>query len=435
MNSWDPHGVVSIALAEGIGTHWLEDDLLVSSPGGTQSKFRVPPGPVRERLRRLCEGAIAWPIRGSLGVREATLFRLVETNLARRRLLSYTFSVDGNLLASMTASPLLGKPAIWREQQAANLAPAVAVIDAENGKCDVINARAERAVSLSSRGAAALWAILSGTGIGDLERSLAGFMYAQEMINQGDEHRREQSEGDWSALERIFHFSSRQAWLRGGMIVSNASLALKESSRAPVSPSRDSYSFLLGRKSRRGEGRPLRSEDLVGFLSLLLKEHVDDEGDRRRLFPAAGGIYSFGFTIVVNTCSALVSGAYRVSQSEDSGSIHFRELSNADRECAEVLSECAVAWGLPECKPQAVVLISLDGRALVRKYGAAAYRLALLDAGAILNTMELACEVMRLNGCALGLSSSSMDALGRVANPGHITLAAFAVSGGRGLCE
>jgi SagB-type dehydrogenase family enzyme len=120
--------------------------------------------------------------------------------------------------------------------------------------------------------------------------------------------------------------------------------------------------------------------------------------------PAAGSLHEISFYLSATRVADLSSGIYFYNGL--SHSLHFLEGSG---QAAEASSEWVrAAWGDGASAPSATILFAARLPRLGWKYEGIAYRLALLDAGVLLQALYLVCGLVGLGGCAVGTGQNEI---------------------------
>lgn len=188
---------------------------------------------------------------------------------------------------------------------------------------------------------------------------------------------------------------------------------------------------LAARRSiRRPASRPLRIDDLSTLLWQCFRAaDVSGRPDVRlwRPVPAGGAIQALEYYLGIRRCEGLESGFY-----------HYREQEHAlyrlpPRPTLEqrLNHTAAVAMGEIETPPDCVIVMACRHPLLARGYEGIAYRLALLQAGAAMQTIYLAATALGLAPCANGTGDSGLfEALTNLSPFEETAIAEFAVSGG-----
>lgn len=196
-------------------------------------------------------------------------------------------------------------------------------------------------------------------------------------------------------------------------------------------PSPPFAQVLAARRSiRRPASQPLRLDDLSTLLWQCFRAaDVPGRPDVRlwRPVPAGGAIHALEYYLGIRRCDGLESGFY-----------HYREQEHALYRLPSrpVLEErlnyrTAAAMGEPETLPDCVIVMASRHPLLARGYEGIAYRLALLQAGAAMQTLYLAATALGLAPCANGSGDSGLfEALTNLSPFEETAIAEFAVSGG-----
>jgi SagB-type dehydrogenase family enzyme len=150
----------------------------------------------------------------------------------------------------------------------------------------------------------------------------------------------------------------------------------------------------------------------LGQISALL-HYVAGKGDVREVegaeimtgrVPAAGSLHEISFYLSATKVADLPSGIYFYDGL--SHSLHFLEGSI---QAAEASRDWATAaWGDGASAPCATILFAARLPRLGWKYEGIAYRLALLDAGVLLQTLYLVSGLVGLGGCAVGTGQNEI---------------------------
>jgi SagB-type dehydrogenase family enzyme len=153
---------------------------------------------------------------------------------------------------------------------------------------------------------------------------------------------------------------------------------------------------LSARRSRRSPGRrPIDVARLSVFLSRVVRDIA---------FPRFGGLDVFDYYLAVGRCSGVAPGLYRYRPRPHA----LETLAAAPSYVQAKLGQAGYALGAAKHPPDLVVKIVVDIAMASRAYDAIAYRLALLNAGMIMQTMYLVATALSLAPCAIG-SGDSLD--------------------------
>jgi len=156
------------------------------------------------------------------------------------------------------------------------------------------------------------------------------------------------------------------------------------------------YDLLKSRKSIRDfEDSPMELESLnnILFYSFGIKNPEESLENTRRFYPSAGGRYPIEAYFLSNNVEGLEKGLYHYNVKENT----LEQLLNKDLslESSQIFNEAYKG------NPNFIVLNGVLSRTEV-KYGANAYRFALLEAGHIGQNISLLAEKENLGCCALG---------------------------------
>lgn len=117
-----------------------------------------------------------------------------------------------------------------------------------------------------------------------------------------------------------------------------------------------------------------------------------------RPYPSAGAIHELEFYLAVERCRDLAAGFYHYRGLEHA----LVRLESGTEPAGKMIGDCARAWGREAQRPQALLVLSARLPRLAWKYEALAYRLALLDAGVVLQSLYLVASDLGLNCAAAG---------------------------------
>jgi len=154
---------------------------------------------------------------------------------------------------------------------------------------------------------------------------------------------------------------------------------------------------------------PMRLDLLGEFLYRVasirkINDGPDGETLERR-YPAAGAIHELEFYVTVDTCEGLARGLYHYN-----GVSHaLARLTAKERHIQRLLDDAARVWG-QDYPPQVLITLASRFGRMAWKYERIAYRLTLLNAGVVIQTMYLVATAMGLAPCALGWGDSGLFA-------------------------
>jgi SagB-type dehydrogenase family enzyme len=156
---------------------------------------------------------------------------------------------------------------------------------------------------------------------------------------------------------------------------------------------------------------PLTLEGLSEFLFRTARiTQVFTEGGQElmsRPFPSGGSIYEIEFYVAVRACRGLEPGLWYYRGFE-----HALEPvpEAAAAGASRLLAESADAMDRPGQPPHALIVLASRLPRFAWKYQGIAYRLTLMNAGVIMQTMYLVATDMGLAGCANGSGDSRLFA-------------------------
>jgi SagB-type dehydrogenase family enzyme len=122
-----------------------------------------------------------------------------------------------------------------------------------------------------------------------------------------------------------------------------------------------------------------------------------------RPYPGAGACYELEIYVTAGRCSDLQRGVYHYDPLG-----HLLEPVSSDPAIVdELLLSGRLAAGM-DSEPQVLITLTARVRRLSWKYEGLPYRLALINAGVLIQNLYLICTAMRLAPCALGFLSSEL---------------------------
>jgi SagB-type dehydrogenase family enzyme len=154
---------------------------------------------------------------------------------------------------------------------------------------------------------------------------------------------------------------------------------------------------------------PLSLAELGEFLFRVARITQQFEGGGQELlsrpFPSGGSIYEIEFYLAVGACRDLAPGIYAYRGLE-----HVLESLPSTAEGARrLLADSAQAMGA-DGPPQILVVLACRFPRFAWKYQSMAYRLTLMNAGVVMQTMYLVATDMGIAGCANGSGNSRLFA-------------------------
>lgn len=190
---------------------------------------------------------------------------------------------------------------------------------------------------------------------------------------------------------------------------SNERISLVTPDLDAVSSNDGSFADVLDRRrSIRDRAATLTVDQLSQFLFRTMRvREVNTNGSvetMRRVAPAGGALHEIDAYLAVGHCMGLRTGCYRYDGSRhDLAAI----TSDADR-VARFLDQATRSWGGRYPKPQVLVTLAARVPRVAWQYERMAYRVVLLNAGALLQTMYLVATAMHLAPCAVGNGSPAL---------------------------
>jgi SagB-type dehydrogenase family enzyme len=179
---------------------------------------------------------------------------------------------------------------------------------------------------------------------------------------------------------------------------------------APLAASNERPSLLQDafhmRRSARGALEPLACSELMDLLSLAMDCVATAETSRMpypaHTYPSAGGLDEINTYVMVNDLTDLPPGLFRYFNR----TLVQIEISEEQRQNFNL--EASGCWGKHNGTPRAVIILASKIPVLAWKYEAIAYRLALLNAGAAIQSLCLAGTSLGIGLCPLGLGDSAL---------------------------
>ena len=127
-----------------------------------------------------------------------------------------------------------------------------------------------------------------------------------------------------------------------------------------------------------------------------------------RPYPSGGAIHELEFYLAVRVCQGLAAGFYHYRN--DAHALTRLPGGNAEQAASAMTSQCAQSWGMNDKPPQCVVAVTSRLPRLAWKYTAIAYRISLLNAGCVVQSLYLVATDIGLNGSAAGASRPGLFA-------------------------
>ena len=207
-------------------------------------------------------------------------------------------------------------------------------------------------------------------------------------------------------------------------------IALPTPDVAGIAKRSDSLAAIMDRRRSRRDysATPLGLEQLSEFLYRVARILRTLEGGEQELmsrpYPSGGSIYEIEFYLAVGRCEGLAPGLYYYRGQE-----HALEPLPGTADAAEKLrQDSAMAMGQPDRPPHVLVVLASRFPRFAWKYQAMAYRLTVMNAGVIIQTMYLVATDMGIAGCANGSGNSALFAAATGLDPlSETSVAEFAL--------
>lgn len=234
----------------------------------------------------------------------------------------------------------------------------------------------------------------------------------------------------WEFQDLLFHWGTREGRVSGAQGGTHRFLGVSPAPPAIKPPmschrvslpaaadiigptrSRGLTEIMESRRSRRLQGtEPIGVAQIARLMCHSLRVQQRLTGDYQELLlrpvPAAGAIHEIEAYLVVGACRDLMRGMYQYHPEEHA----LYRLPTAEGDVGLLLDNAALAWGRPNDPPQVLVILASRMPRIAWKYEGIAYRLSLLNAGAILQALYLLATEMGLACSALGGGDSSVFA-------------------------
>ncbi|MGH6896612.1 MAG: SagB family peptide dehydrogenase [Geminicoccaceae bacterium] len=241
------------------------------------------------------------------------------------------------------------------------------------------------------------------------------------LINPGSEE--SDAQRTWEFHDRLFHNRARQYddfQPRGGTYRFRDRLPSPPAIRPAyagetahlTTPERRASRPLLEvideRRSRREMGsRPVSRDQVADLLYRVarVREVLPAPLQDRLLrpYPSGGAIHELEFYLAVGACDGLATGFYHYRGTEHA-------LTRLESGAAPAQEMLASAWDPPGEPPQCLIVLASRLPRLAWKYEANAYKLSLLNAGVVLQSLYLVCTELGLNGAAVDSGRSELFA-------------------------
>ena len=124
----------------------------------------------------------------------------------------------------------------------------------------------------------------------------------------------------------------------------------------------------------------------------------------RKVYPSGGGLHPLETYVLIHSCSGVAPGLYRYSGLNHS----LYRIAPLDKRGYKLLDDARFSAGEMADYPAILVIIAARSRRTAWKYEGIAYRLMLLEAGGLVQTMCLFGEALGLACCWLGCGDSDL---------------------------
>jgi oxazoline/thiazoline dehydrogenase len=163
------------------------------------------------------------------------------------------------------------------------------------------------------------------------------------------------------------------------------------------------FEVMENRRSQRAMGpRPVTRDQVAEILYRVarVKETLSNAPLEclLRPFPSGGAIHELEFYLAVGACEGLESGFYHY-RGRDHALTRLERGTSAAR---DMIGDCAAAWGQPGSPPQCLIVLASRLPRLAWKYEGIAYKISLMNAGVVIQSLYLVCTDLGLNGSAAG---------------------------------
>lgn len=269
-----------------------------------------------------------------------------------------------------------------------------------------------------------------------------------------DEAKRDapQDERTWEFHDRLFHRRSRRGAERriiGGTYRFEQAFPSPPLDKPPMSADRielprPDESALAGgealasvmerRRSIRDmdDARAITAGDIGALLFRVARRKERFPTPKQELMfrpvPGGGAVHELEFYLAVRLCDGLEPGLYHYQSGEHA----LYRLPAAATDVGTLIGDAGAAMALPDRPPQALVVLASRLPRLAWKYEGIAYRVTLLNAGVILQSLYLVATEMNLACTAVGTGDSDVFARAAGVDPfSEVSVGEFALGSRR----
>jgi oxazoline/thiazoline dehydrogenase len=407
----------------------------VAAGEGETAVAPPPDGGLHHAMQAIVGGATEDRLLALAGASPASLYHLL-AQFTARRLLEVTADLDGRTLCRLalrersfqlpSGTELPARVALDRFAYL-RAGERGATLQAPHAPCDIV-VEAPIAGALIVRLAAA--PLVPDDQQDEAERALLALLVALGFAGDADAPEAS-ARRTWQFHDRLFHVATQ---LHGDGVARGATfrfrdllppppalrprhagtdIALPAPRAAAPDKGRTLHQVMQERRSHRDvDGSDLTIADLselldrVGRIVAMPQAREGSQEMLLRPIPSAGALQALEFYVATHGCAGLPAGLFHYR-----GDIHgLTRLHRGEDAAAQMLEQCARAWDQPGRPPPVLVVLAARLPRLAWKYEGIAYRLALLDAGAALQSLYLVATDLGLAGAAVGAGDAELFA-------------------------
>ena len=263
---------------------------------------------------------------------------------------------------------------------------------------------------------------------------LAAFLWSTGFLERSDMAERS-DRTTWEFHDLLFHWRTRGGRVtgpQGGTFRFLEKLSPPPAIKSPMSeetialpvpvdaPTEDSnlVTVIERRRSVRDQGElPISLQQISRLLYYTVRVQDRLPGDHEELLlrpvPAAGAIHEIEVYLAVGQCSGLQRGLYHYQPMAH----QLSRIEVPNSVLAALLDDAALSWAKPDEPPQVLLILTSRFQRLAWKYEGIAYRLTLLNAGVIIQSLYLLATEMGLACSAIGGGDSEVFAVATGLDP------------------